>query len=77
MAQAIEENRLGGFTRRKFLGMFSLGLATAAGAGLLFRNYLPGGKGDRNSSREFPGEDSIFHPRRDPREDALERGKNT
>ena len=63
-----------GYTRRSFLTRFSLGLAAVAGAGLLLRGFLPGGKDDPVVREgEFPGEESIFHPRKDPRLDSAER----
>ena len=63
-----------GYSRRRFLGTLSLGLAAVAGAGLLLRNFLSSGeKEEAEPGNEFPGEDSIFHPRRDPRQEALER----
>ena len=63
-----------GYTRRGFLTRFSLGLATLAGAGFLFRSFLPGGKEDSGTREgDFPGEESIFHPSRDPRLDSAER----
>jgi len=60
------------------LGKFSLGLAAIAGVGLLLRNSLfSGGGEEQHHASEFPGEDSIFHPRRDPRLDAVERRRKT
>ncbi len=67
-----------GHTRRSFLKKFSLGIATLAGAGILLRNFaFSGGNEEPESGPEFPGEDSIFHPRRDPRPEALERSEKT
>jgi len=41
---------------------------------LLLRGFLPGGKeAPVVREGEFPGEDSIFHPRKDPRLDSAER----
>lgn len=64
-----------GFTRRGFLGIFSLGVASLAGAGFLLRDSIsPGG---RANDPELPGEDSIFHPRKDPRSPSQERSANS
>ena len=64
-----------GLSRRRFLGMFSLGAAGIAGAGLLLKGFLfPGGDVEDAPSDEFPGEDSIFHPRSDPRLDPRRKG---
>ena len=58
------------YSRRSFLGKFSLGLAAIVGAGYLLKGHIfPGGQGDVNPDDEFPPEGSIFHPR----EDVLER----
>ena len=63
-----------GYTRRSFIGKFSLGLAGLAGAGFLMRHFLfSGGKGGLDSEGEFPGDESIFHPREDPRLDQRRR----
>ena len=63
-----------GFTRRRFLGLFSLGLASLMGTGFFLRHLLSSGKkGDSPSEQEFPGEESIFHPREDPRLDPRRR----
>ena len=64
------------YSRRSFLAKFSLGLAAVAGSGLLLRNLFSGGREEPDPD-EFPGEDSIFHPRRDPRLEAQERGQKT
>ena len=69
-----ELNETVGHTRRSFLTRFSLGLAAIAGAGFLLKNFLlPGGERASGSNDEFPGEESIFHPRKDPRLEAQER----
>ncbi len=74
--KAEQESRR--YSRRSFLGKVSLGVLAVAGVGLLARNFLfSGGSGASSSSDEFPGEDSIFHPRRDPRLEAQERRKNS
>ena len=73
-----EHSRPLGHTRRSLLAKLSLGLVALAGAGLLLRNvFSPRDKGEPESGPEFPGEDSIFHPRRDPRLEALERRRKT
>ena len=73
-----DHNVATGYSRRRFLGALSLGLAAVAGAGILLRNLLPtGGKEETEPGSEFPGEDSIFHPRKDPRQEALERRNRT
>ena len=73
MAEQLSENS-SIVSRRRFLVVASLGLGAAAALagplkGLLFRGEKP----SPLASSEFPGEDSIFHPRRDPRLDAAER----
>ena len=70
-----ERDSSSGLSRRRFLGMFSLGAAGIAGAGLLLKGFLlPGGNGENAPSDEFPGEDSIFHPKNDPRSDPRGKG---
>lgn len=55
-----------GFTRRSFLGTIVLGLAAVGGTGLLFRNiFSRGGRQKTDPAEEFPGPDSIYHPRKD------------
>ena len=62
------------YSRRSILGKLTLGLATIAGAGFLVRSFLfSSGKEQPQHVSNFPGEDSIFHPRRDPRLEAVER----
>ena len=57
-------------SRRSFLGKLGLGLAGIAGA-----SFLLSGLGRRSSkeaaslAQDFPDEDSIFHPAKDPRQD--------
>ena len=66
--QTIEKS---GETRRSFL--FKLGIGAAAMA--LAAGALSSVRGNRSGSpaaarkQEFPGEDSIFHPAVDPRQD--------
>ena len=56
----------GGESRRNFLAKLGIGIAAIAGvsAGLV----RPGVK-QSNTTGEFPGPDSIFHPAQDPRQD--------
>ena len=62
--------KIGIESRRSFLGKLGLTLAGLAGLSVLLSGL---GRNDRrrptNESHEFPGEDSIFHPARDPRLD--------
>ena len=66
----IESQGKSGESRRSFLAKIGLGVAAMAivggPLGLLgrFRSNQ-----DKASSQEFPGEDSIFHPASDPRQD--------
>ena len=60
-------------TKRGFLALVSLGLGAVAVLASPLRGIILGEKPNRAASDEFPGEDSIFHPRRDPREAAQER----
>ena len=74
MPEDKEHGQAGDYTRRSFLGKFALGIATLAAAGFLLKSFVLGqGKEEADLSDEFPGEDSIFHPRMDPRQEALER----
>ena len=67
-----------GQTRRSFLAKLAIGAVSLAGAGLLLKNFvLPGGRSEPHASAEFPGEDSIFHPRKDPRLEAIERRRKS
>ena len=78
MASTDELNKGQGHTRRTFLARLSIGLATIAGTGFLLKNlFLPREDRASTSNYEFPGEESIFHPRKDPRLEAQERQKNT
>ena len=62
--------RIGIESRRSFLGKLGVTLAGLAGMSILLSGL---GRNDRtrapSDSHEFPGEDSIFHPARDPRLD--------
>ena len=74
MPQRGEPDRPAAYSRRSFLGKLSLGLATVAGAGYLLKNYLFSGNDEQDkAAANFPGPDSIFHPRKDPRQEAMER----
>ena len=57
-------------SRRRFLGRLGVAMAALAGVSVFFSS-LGRDKRSRavNSSLQFPGEDSIFHPARDPRLD--------
>ena len=74
MAQESEALLPKNRSRRSFLGKLSLGLAALGGLAILFRGFtrLRPSKSSIAMS-DFPGEDSIFHPRRDPRLEARER----
>ena len=60
-----------GMTRRSFLGKISLGLAALVGVGVAAKAASGGGKSTAND--QFPGEDSIYHPRKDPRIESAEK----
>ena len=78
MPDETEPRQPQGHTRRSFLTKLSLGLAALAGSGFLLRHFLlPGEKGGSAQGAEFPGEESIFHPRKDPRLEAEERRGKT
>lgn len=69
MANEIETQVKSGQTRRSFLAKLGLGAAALA-----FIGGPLGMLGLRNNQQkatadEFPGEDSIFHPAQDPRQD--------
>lgn len=69
MANEIEPQKNTGQTRRSFLAKMGLGAAAFAFIGgplgmLGIRN-----KQQKATNDEFPGEDSIFHPALDPRQD--------
>ena len=69
-----DRNNRQGITRRSVLGLFSLGIASLLGTGFFLRHLLSSGKeADSPSDQGFPGEDSIFHPREDPRLDPRRR----
>ena len=57
-------------SRRSFLGKLGLALAGMAGASFLLSGLGRGAsKKAASLAQEFPDEDSIFHPARDPRLD--------
>ena len=61
-------------TRRRFLLVASLGLGAAAALAGPLKGLLWGsGKAAPLASSSLPGEDSIFHPRRDARLEAYEK----
>ncbi len=70
-------NRTSGESRRSFLVKLGIGAAALAlAAGSL--SAIRGGSSNRSqnaSSQEFPGEDSIFHPGSDPRQDPRRIGR--
>ena len=69
--QESEKTTSGRQSRRNFLAKFGLGAAAlAAGAAVpLFRQRKSADKAALAPENEFPGEDSIFHPASDPRQD--------
>ena len=80
MANEIEPHQIdpkvkSGESRRSFLAKMGLGAAALAiiggPLGMLgrFRNNQ-----DSAASQDFPGEDSIFHPASDPRQDPRRKG---
>ena len=68
---AEQSNLKSGESRRSFLAKMGIGAAALAlVAGSL--SALRGGSGNNSAAsmtQEFPGEDSIFHPAVDPRQD--------
>lgn len=60
-----------GMTRRSFLGKISLGLAALVGLGVAAKGASNSVAKPANDS--FPGEDSIYHPRKDPRIESAEK----
>lgn len=57
-------------TRRSFLGKLGFTLAGMAGASFLLSGLGRGANKEIESlTQEFPDEDSIFHPAKDPRVD--------
>ena len=75
MSEESSEPSPSGESRRSFLAKLGLGAAAVAvAAGSLTRLGGSGGKQDDQASNDFPGEDSIFHPARDPRTDPRRKG---
>jgi hypothetical protein len=65
-----EKPLVGRESRRSFLGKLGLGAAAVALFSAPFLRLGRGNSGDASdTSGEFPGKDSIFHPARDPRLD--------
>ncbi len=78
MSSVEDLDQTTGHSRRNFLAKLSLGLIGLASAGYFLRSILPlGGKSGPGQGGEFPGEESIFHPRKDPRLEAQERRRET
>ena len=75
MADQIESEQKSGESRRSFLAKIGLGAAALAlvGGPLGILGRLRS-KQDEAASQGFPGEDSIFHPASDPRQDPRRRG---
>jgi hypothetical protein len=75
LANEMEPQQKSGETRRSFLAKMGLGAAALAliggPFGMLgrFRDSQ-----DQVASQAFPGEDSIFHPASDPRQDPRRKG---
>jgi len=71
----IESDRKPGQTRRSFLAKMGLGAAALAivGGPLGMLSHFRSNQ-DKAASQDFPGEDSIFHPASDPRQDPRRRG---
>ena len=73
---AEQNNPKTGESRRSFLAKLGIGAAALA----LVAGPLSALRGNSNSSaaamnQEFPGEDSIFHPAVDPRNDPRRKGR--
>ena len=75
MADQIESEQKSGESRRSFLAKIGLGAVVLAMAGgpLAILGRLRSNQ-DEAASQGFPGEDSIFHPASDPRQDPRRRG---
>ena len=70
MPKDQSEPKSGQQSRRSFLGKLGLALAGVAGASFLLSSLVRGtNKEEAILSQEFPDEDSIFHPAKDPRLD--------
>ena len=57
------------YSRRNVLGKLFLGATALVSSGLLLKNLLPSSREHGETDDSFPSEDSIFHPKQDPRED--------
>ena len=68
---AEDTNPKSGETRRSFLTKLGIGAAALGLAAGYLSAIRGGGSGGSQASatQEFPGEDSIFHPAVDPRQD--------
>ncbi|MCY4367378.1 MAG: twin-arginine translocation signal domain-containing protein [Chloroflexi bacterium] len=66
MTSKKSEANKGGENRRSFLAKLGVGIAAMAGVSAGLVKF--GGKPE-NSTSDFPGPDSIFHPAQDPRQD--------
>ena len=66
-----------GETRRSFLAKLGIGAAALAivSGPLSALRGNSGNSGSASVSQEFPGEDSIFHPAVDPRQDPRRNGQ--
>ena len=75
MANEIEPKQKSGQSRRSFLAKLGLGVAAMAivGGPLGMLGRFRSDK-DRAASQGFPGEESIFHPASDPRQDPRRNG---
>ena len=75
MANEIEPEQKSGQSRRSFLAKMGLGAAALAlvGGPLGMLGRFRGGQ-DKEASKDFPSEDSIFHPASDPRQDPRRHG---
>ena len=58
-----------GETRRSFLVKLGIGAAALGLVAGALSSLRGGGNGATSMNTEFPGEDSIFHPAVDPRQD--------
>jgi hypothetical protein len=56
-------------SRRSFLALLTLGIATMAGLAPWLARLGKGNRAPNAAAQEFPGPDSIFHPAQDPRLD--------
>jgi len=69
LANQIDPQRKSGQTRRSFLTKMGFGAAAFALIGGSFGIFGLRDKQKNSKIQDFPGEDSIFHPARDPRQD--------